>query len=118
MSSILAVHRVSKGNIMDKELLVTLINNGVVREGTKITVLRTGIDLGGSPTPRVIEILEIAGHKKVKDEIMLATFRTSDGKKFKVKAAHIRLIDGMPPSRLVAAHKSEGKKRGRKPKKR
>ena len=103
---------------MEKKLLATLINSGVVRKGTEVTVLRTGVDLGGSPTPRVIENLEIVGHKKVKDEIVLAAFRTSDGKQFKVKAAHIRLIDGMPPSRLVAAHKSEGKKRGRKPKKR
>ena len=103
---------------MEKELLETLINSGVVREGTEITVRRTGLDLGGSPTPRGIENLEIIGHKKVDGEIVLATFRTSDGKKFKVEPRHIRLIDGMPPRRLVAAHKSEGKKRGRKPKKR
>jgi len=98
--------------------LSTLINTGVVREGTKITILRKGKDLGGSDTVMVKEILEVASINKVDDEMILESFSTENGRRFNVKAKNIKIIDGMPVSRLISAHKSEGKKRGRKPKKR
>lgn len=103
---------------MENELLLDLINSGVVRTGTEVTILRKGMDLGGSLNARIIEKLEVISHKKVKGNIVLEAFNISDGRKFNVRAKHISLIDGMPPNRLVEAHKSEGKKRGRKPKKR
>lgn len=103
---------------MDKTLLATLINNGVVKEGTEVSVRRKGLDLGASLNVTVEELLEIYSVEKVKGNFLLRAFRTSDGRKFTVKAEHIGFIDGMPPSRLVTAHKSEGKKRGRKSKKR
>lgn len=103
---------------MDKKQLATLINTGVMRTGTKISVLRKGMDLGASPNVVVSEILEIISYKKVKGEMVLEAFRLYDSRKYVVRAEHIRFIDGMPIERLISAHKSEGKKRGRKSKKR
>ena len=103
---------------MEKELLSSLINKSVVRIGTEVTIVRRGSDLGGTPNAKVEERLEVLTHKKVKGEFVLEAFSTETGKVFKVKAKHIRKIDGMVPDRLVSAHKAEGKKRGRKPKKR
>ena len=53
---------------MKNSQLLDLINNGVVREGTKVTILRRGKDLGGSETVVVEEILEVASINKVDDE--------------------------------------------------
>lgn len=103
---------------MESSQLSDLINTGVVKEGTKVTILRKGKDLGGSDTAVVEESLEVASISKVDDEMVLASFSTENGRQFNVRARNIKLIDGMPIDRLITAHKSEGKKRGRKPKKR
>ena len=56
---------------MENELLLDLINSGVVRTGTEVTILRKGMDLGGSLNARIIEKLEVISHKNVKGNIVL-----------------------------------------------
>lgn len=102
---------------MNVDQLLDLINKGIVRTGSEITVIRKGRDLGGAQKAKVEESLEVTSHKEVDGEIILEAFSVVDGKIFEVKAQHIVKIDGMHLSRLVNAHQTEGKKRGRKPKK-
>ncbi len=99
---------------MDTKLLISLINNGVIKKGTEVTILRPGKDIGGQSnlhSPHQIEIVSIKMGKKVS----LTGFSTVDGKRFKISGNHILKVDGMDPKRLSLVFKTSGKKRGRKP---
>ena len=100
---------------MKDDLLITLINSGVIKKGTEVTILRAGRDISGHLSvysPHSIEILSYEVNGKV---AILTGFSIVDKKRFKIKAKHVLSIDGMDPARLKSAFQSEGKKRGRKP---
>ena len=101
---------------MEADILLDLINRGIVRTGTEVTIIRRGQDLAGERRVPTEQCLEVRSHAEVDGEIVLEAFSTLDGKTFNVKAKNIIKIDGMYLSRLLNAHQSEGKKRGRKPK--
>ena len=101
---------------MENDQLSDLINRGIVRTGTEVTIIRRGMDLGGSNKAKVEESLEVISHKEVDGVIILTARSVVDGKPYKIKANNIKKIDGMFLGRLINAHQTEGKKRGRKPK--
>jgi len=102
---------------MDSNLLISLINNGIVKKGTEVTILRPGRDISGKSKVYSNDNIEILLYKiNESKNIILYGKSTLDNKRFKLKPQHIIKVDGMEPSRLVGAFKPEGKKRGRKPK--
>lgn len=100
---------------MKNDLLVTLINNGVIRKGTEVVILRSGRDMSGNIKVYTPHSFEIGSFKVTGNEAILTGCSIVDGKKFYIKAKNILSIDGMDPRRLKTAFQSEGKKRGRKP---
>jgi len=100
---------------MNEELLISLINTGVVNKGTEVTILRAGRDMGGSSIVRSLHYVELDEVEVIDNKAHLIAFSVSDGKKYNLQAQHIRQIDGMNPERLSEAFKTDGKKRGRKP---
>lgn len=103
---------------MQIDLLVFLINNGIVQQGTEVTILRPSRGMGEQSTIYLPHNLELLDIKVLKDKVILKGVSTIDGKQFKIGAQHILKIDGMEPERLSTAFKTDGKKRGRKSKKR
>lgn len=100
---------------MKSDLLITLINSGVIRKGTEVIILRPGRDISGVVTVYSPHAIEIHSYKVNKNEAILKGYSITDKKGFNIKAQHILSVDGMDPKRLRAAFQSEGKKRGRKP---
>lgn len=100
---------------MEDDLLVNLINSGVIKKGTEVEILRAGLDIGGHISVYSPHAVEIHSYKMNKHRAILIGCSIMDSKRFKIKAKHIRSIDGMDPARLKTAFQSEGKKRGRKP---
>lgn len=100
---------------MDTKLLISLINNDVVRKGTEVTILRPGKDIGGHLNLHSPHQLEIINIKVGKNKVSLMGVSTVDGKRFRINGNHIMKIDGMDPKRLSLVFKTNGKKRGRKP---
>ena len=99
---------------MKAELLDSLINNGIVKEGTEVTVFRSGRDIAGMPTVSVRHQMEITKMEVIEKQTLLEAISVVDGKRFNIQAKHILQVDGMNPERLATAFKTEGKKRGRK----
>ncbi len=100
---------------MKEELLISLINTGVVNKGTEVTILRAGRDMGGSSTVRSFHHVELHEVEVIDNKAHLIAFSVADGKQYKLEARHVLQIDGMHPDRLSEAFKTDGKKRGRKP---
>ena len=100
---------------MDTKLLISLINNDVVRKGTEVTILRPGKDLGGQLDLHSPHQLEVINIKVSENKVSLIGSSTVDGKQFRFSSNHIMKIDGMDPKRLIQVFKTNGKKRGRKP---
>ena len=133
---------------MDNELLVNLININVIKPGTEIAVLRYGKSLDGSVAAtnllRVFGAEDKDGNQKTikvkanhivevykcaiteKGIAVLNAHSTTDGTKCEFGADSIKLIDHMLPVKLAGVYgfnadgtkRKQGKKRGRKPKKR
>lgn len=100
---------------MEDELLISLINNGIVNEGTEVTVLQVGRDMGGIIHVKSRHNIELRKIEVIDNKVYLTAFSVSNGKQYELEARHILQIDGMEPSRLNEAFKADGKKRGRKP---
>lgn len=119
---------------MKNNLLVSLINKGIVQEGTEIVIYRFGATMSGRikgfSVEQIVEVIEF----EIKNGLaILKTESTFDHKKFLVDAKHIFTIDGMKPEILgdVYGFNPDGTrkkvkidpvtgeeiKRGRKPKK-
>ena len=133
---------------MDNELLVNLININVVKPGTEIAVLRYGKSLDGSAAAtnrlRVFGAEDKDGNQKTinvnanhivevykctineKGIAFLEAHSTEDGEDCSFGSESIELIDHMIPTKLAGVYgfnadgtrRKQGKKRGRKPKKR
>lgn len=101
--------------VMDTKLLISLINNNVVRKGTEVTILRPGRDIGGQLNLHLPHQIEIIHIDVGKNKVSLIGASTVDGKRFRISGNHIIKIDGMDPKRLSLVFKTNGKKRGRKP---
>lgn len=100
---------------MNEDLLISLINNGIVREGTEVTILRVGRDMGGLSQVESRQYVELCKIEVIDNKVYLVAFSVNDGNTYKIEAHHILQIDGMNPARLDEAFKTDGKKRGRKP---
>lgn len=133
---------------MNNELLVNLININVIKPGTEIAVLRYGKSLDGTATAtnrlRVFGAEDKDGNQKTinvnanhivevyecgiteKGIAFLKAHSTEDGKICAFGSESIKLIDHMLPVKLAGVYgfnadgtkRKQGKKRGRKPKKR
>lgn len=133
---------------MNNELLVNLININVVKPGTEIAVLRYGKSLGGTAAAtnrlRVFGAEDKDGNQKTinvnanhivevykcsitkKGLAVLNAHSIVDGEECEFGADSIQLIDHMLPIKLAGVFgynadgtkRKQGKKRGRKPKKR
>ncbi len=100
---------------MKDDLLILLINSGVVKKGTEVTILRVGYDMGGSSTIRSRHFVELREIEVIDNKVHLVALHVLDGKQYQLEARHILQVDGMNPERLSEAFKTDGKKRGRKP---
>jgi len=100
---------------MNEDLLISLINNGIVNEGTEVTILRAGYNIGGSNTVRSLQYVELREIEVIDNKACLTGISIIDGTQHKLQARHILQVDGMNPERLNEAFKTDGKKRGRKP---
>jgi len=133
---------------MNNDLLVNLINIDVVKPGTEIAVLRYGKSLDGSAAAtnklRVFEAEDKDGNQKTininanhiveiykcaiteKGLAVLNAQSIVDGEECEFGAESIQLIDHMLPTKLAGVYgynadgtkRKQGKKRGRKSKKR
>lgn len=119
---------------MKNNLLVSLINKGIVQEGTEVVIYRSGTTMSGHIKGfNVEQIVEVIDAKIKNGLAILETESTLDHKKFLVGAKHIFIIDGMRPEILGDVYgfnpngtkkkvkidpvTGEEIKRGRKPKK-
>jgi hypothetical protein len=126
---------------MEEGLLISLINKGVIREGTEIGIVRPGTGMDGSRivSDRILvtsrtngeckrskanHITEVYKIDNSGDKTQLFVGSTVDGCIFKIASNHIFTIDGMTPEDIAkvynldldGARKKTGRKRGRKPK--
>lgn len=102
-------------SIMKEELLISLINSGIVKEGTEVTILRAGRDIGGLHTVQSRHYVELRKIEVIDNKVYLIALSVLDRKEYQLEARHILQVDGMNPARLSEAFKTDGKKRGRKP---
>lgn len=132
---------------MNSDLLTNLINISVIKPGTEIAILRYGTSMDGSRTAtnllkvysdedndgtqnpikinanHIVEIYECGVDKE--GVVYIKAHSVVDGKKFRLCASDIKLIDHMLPEKLAGVYgfnpdgtkKKQGKKRGRKPNK-
>jgi len=118
---------------MKNNLLVSLVNRGIVQEGTEILIHRFANTMGGTIKFDVEQSVEVISTEIKNGIAFLKTESAFDHKRFLVSANHIFTIDGMKPEIIgdVYGFKSDGTrkevkidpvtgeeiKRGRKPKK-
>ena len=133
---------------MNNDLMKSLINTNVIRPGTELGILRLGNTMDGRKaaahhiklyTPEDAdgnqEAIKVNANHVVETydcgieedgTAFVKAHSTVDGKRFKLKAPHIVLIDHMLPEKLARVYgfnpdgtkRKQGKKRGRKPKRR
>jgi len=119
---------------MKNNLLVSLINKGIVQEGTGIIIFRSGTTINGNiGNFKVEQAVEVIDPEITNGIAFLKTESPFDYKRFLINAKHIFTIDGMKPEILgdVYGFNPDGTKkkvkidpvtgeeikRGRKPKK-
>ena len=119
---------------MKNNLLISLINKGIIQEGTEVVIFRSGNTMnGGAGDFKVEQNVEIIDLEIRAGIVILKTESPFDHKTFTIGAKHIFSIDGMKPEIIgdVYGFKPDGTKkkvkidpvtgeeikRGRKPKK-
>ena len=129
---------------MYNNLLTSLINKGIVHVGTELGIIRPGVGIDGSyvttshilitergncckrsEANHIVEVFNIGFDGEDNSIPYVLAYSTIDGKRFKIRAEHIHIIDGMNPADLARSYgldengvqKRRGKKRGRKSKK-
>lgn len=110
---------------MDLNLAISLVNKGVLNEGTEIEARYRAAGLGGVGTVVVAGEFTIDRVGQAQDgRLVFEATSTADGKKKWLPAEAITSIDGMEPARFAAVYNIKadgsgakmGKRRGRKPK--
>ncbi len=118
---------------MKNNLLVSLINKGIVQEGTEIVIFRFGNTMYGNSNFKVEQTVEVVEIEIKNGTAFLKTESAFDHKTFLVSADYIFTVDGMKPEILgdvygfnldgtrkkvkIDPETGEEIKRGRKPKK-
>lgn len=119
---------------MKNNLLISLIDKGIIQEGTEIVIFRSGTTMDGNTRDfKVEQVVEVIKSEIKNGIAFLKTESPFDYKKFLINAKHILTIDGMKPEILggvygfnpdgtrkkvkIDPETGEEIKRGRKPKK-
>lgn len=83
---------------MKNNLLISLIDKGIVQEGTEIVIFRSGTSMNGSTKDfKVEQSVEVLKTEIKNGIVFLQTESVFDHVKFLINAKHIFTIDGMKP---------------------